>query len=93
MQLTTTDDYFNNLYLKNLANVLSTCVKTFFALKLVQGLGIWYKGTENQLQVLIDFPRPASAMTENFYEDTMLLLEMIKDKRHKENREKKVSTI
>ena len=32
-------------------------------------------------------------MTENFYEDTMLLLEMIKDKRHKENREKKVSTI
>ena len=32
-------------------------------------------------------------MKENFYEDTMLLLEMIKDKRHKENREKKVSTI
>ena len=32
-------------------------------------------------------------MKENFYEDTMLLLEMIKDKRHKENREKKVSSI
>ena len=54
---------------------------------------ILYCGNENQLQVLIDFPRPDSAMTENFYEDTMLLLEMIKDKRHKENREKKVSTI
>jgi len=53
---------------------------------------ILYCGTENQLQVLIDFPRPDSAMKENFYEDTMLLLEMIKDKRHKENREKKVST-
>ena len=54
---------------------------------------ILYCGTENQLQVLIDFPRPDSVMKENFYEDTMLLLEMIKDKRHKENREKKVSTI
>ena len=54
---------------------------------------ILYCGTENHLQVLIDFPRPDSTMKENFYEDTMLLLEMIKDKRHKENREKKVSTI
>ena len=68
--------------------------KNIFCSEISSGIiGIWYIGTENQLQVLIDFPRPASAMKENFYEDTMLLLEMIKDKRHKENREKKVSTI
>ena len=41
-------------------------------------------------QVLVDFPRPDSLSKENFYEDTMLLLQMIRDKRQKENQEKKV---
>ena len=41
-------------------------------------------------QVLIDFPRPDSTGKDNFYEDTMLLLQMVRDKRQKENRQKKV---
>ena len=42
------------------------------------------------IQVLIDFPRPDSTGKDNFYEDTMLLLQMVRDKRQKENRLKKV---
>lgn len=44
-------------------------------------------------QVLVDFPRPDSLSKENFYEDTMLLLQMIRDKRQKENQEKKDAKI
>ena len=42
------------------------------------------------IQVLIDFPCPDSTGKDNFYEDTMLLLQMVRDKRQKENRLKKV---
>ena len=41
-------------------------------------------------QVLVDFPRPDSTGKDNFYQDTMLLLQMVRDKRQKENRQKKV---
>merc|ERR1719222_434408 len=41
------------------------------------------------IKVLIDFPRPDSTGKDNFYEDTMLLLQMVRDKREKENRQKK----
>ena len=43
------------------------------------------------IQVLVDFPRPDSTSKENFYEDTMLLLQMVRDKKQKENKEKKVN--
>ena len=40
--------------------------------------------------MLVDFPRPESTAKDNFYEDTMLLLQMVRDTKRKENREKKV---
>ena len=43
------------------------------------------------IQVLVDFPRPDSTSKENFYEDTMLLLQMVRDKKQKENKEKKAN--
>ena len=49
------------------------------------------RGDYHITQVLVDFPRPDStAAKDNFYEDTMLLLQMVRDKKQKENREKKV---
>merc|ERR1712032_794859 len=42
------------------------------------------------IKVLVDFPRPDSTSKENFYEDTMLLLQMVRDKKQKENKETKI---
>merc|ERR1711990_146262 len=45
------------------------------------------------IKVLVDLPRPDSTAKDNFYEDTMLLLQIVREKKDKENSEKKEAKI
>ena len=49
-----------------------------------------YKVWSAVKQVLVDTPTPPQTSKDSYYEDTMLLLDMVREKRQKENQEKKV---
>ena len=40
--------------------------------------------------MLVDTPTPPQTSKDSYYEDTMLLLDMVREKKQKENQEKKV---
>lgn len=45
------------------------------------------------IKVLVDTPTPPQTSKDSYYEDTMLLLDMVREKRQKENQEKKDAKI